>query len=160
MIWFFLNSTVTLTLKIQSRIMNGPSLQNRWSDCHETKAAWTSWLVCFVHGLNNWSCLWPWPCTFKFNIKIVIYSNYLNPSQWINGMNFWIMRYLVWKYLIYFIICGSVTLEIRWSNVLHMALKITDTQTGWWMFEQTAVTSIIPYDRERKRNIVKNTVLD
>ena len=60
-----LTLAMTLTLNFQGQIWNLLYLNQKWSDCHETKSKqmdWTHGLKC-DHGVWPWP--WPWPWIFK-----------------------------------------------------------------------------------------------
>ena len=65
-----LTLAMTLTLNFQGQIWNLLYLNQKWSDCHETKSKHID--------LNSrpqiWQWVWPWPCTliFEFSRSYVI----------------------------------------------------------------------------------------
>ena len=52
--------TVTLTLNFQGQMWNLLYLNQKWSDCHETKSKHIDWTLDLKSA--QWLWTWPWPC--------------------------------------------------------------------------------------------------
>ena len=88
-----LTLAMTLTFNFQGQIWNLLYLNQKWSDCHETKNEHISWTL----GLKCDHQIWPWPWIFKVKYEICYISTKSGPiatrqkaniSIWTLGLKF------------------------------------------------------------------------
>ena len=119
--FYFLNSAVTLTSKVQGQMINCLCLQNALPYLHETKAVWTYWLINFISDLRRWPCL----CTLTLNfqgqiVKLPYLWNILPDRK--KGKRGWIV-WMVWYFVnnIWPTFCVHCMLQCR-SGVTFLSL--------------------------------------
>ena len=74
-----LTLALTLTLNFQGQISNWLYLDQKWSDCHETKSKHIDWTLGFKWDHRVWPWPWPWPWIFKVKYWIVYISAKIGP---------------------------------------------------------------------------------
>ena len=65
---------LTLTLNFQGQIWNLLYLNQKWSDCHETKNEHINWTLGLKCDHQIWPWPWPWPWIFKVKYEICYIS--------------------------------------------------------------------------------------